>query len=158
VRNASLEEDERNGGDTAPIGFECSITPEVFPLESTHAQHVDEMLFSEVVLLGDITLKSGKDGLLLQELGPAFALEVDQDLARLSRNRVRRRLCRISLRGDREVLKFLPENDDGLLGEQGVLVGGEFGGKVLVEVLLGLEQAWEGGRPVERILGLSEEG
>ena len=148
--DAGFEEDEGDGGDAAAIRFEGTIAPYVVSFESTarrsaselrkgarkgegmipHAEHIDEMLFGDIVLAIDVTLESGEDARSGEEGISAIDLELKESLIRQS-SFIRGGFVvgggGGTLRGDGEVLEFFAEDDDGLFVKEGVLEIGLIG-------------------------------
>lgn len=119
------------------------------------------MLLRQVVLLADVSLQRREDALLLQQFLPTLLLQVDQLCTRLPGARVGRGLGNIAFRRDGKVFELLAKDDNGLLGQEWILGGSEFGRNILRswvnQVLLSLVQSREAGGSVESILRLTEE-
>ena len=106
------------------------------------------MLLGDVVLPVDVPLQRGEDALSLQQRVPASPLELQQVVGRDPfRVRAYRRLLAVR-RWDHKVFELFPQDDDGLLGEEGRLEGGDRwwivttgGGAVVVDA--GLEEEGE---------------
>lgn len=125
--------------------------------KSPHAQHVNQMLLCNIVLLIHIPLQCCEDILLLEQVPTTLALQLEQLVVR--EPRVVRARARAARR-DSEVFQLLAEYDDSLLRKQGVRLGGgpEFGGAgLLEEVLLARKEARLRRAAVEIIGGTSEE-
>lgn len=84
-----------------------------------HAEHIDEMLLGQIILLVHIPLQRREDGLSLGQRFAALPLHLAELLVGHSRGHLRAR--QRSGDGDGKVLEFLAEDDDGLFGEEGVL-------------------------------------
>lgn len=142
LRYARLERDQRNGRDAAPVGLHRAVAPLVVALKAAvthtsarvaeaggwnapHAQHIDEMLFGDIVLPVDVPLERRKDALPVEELPPALRLERHQGwvgVAVLVRCWAIWTLCSSLFRWDGKELELFPQDNDGLLVEERVLV------------------------------------
>ena len=128
-------------------------------LDAPHAEHVDQVLLGEVVLLVDVALEGGEDVALVEEVLATVALEVEQ---RLVGDAARVGALGAVLGRDGEVLELLAEDDDRLLRQERVLrrrrakVGR--GRATLEELLLcGKQPAGVGGCSVELVSSMLEE-
>lgn len=89
-----------------------------------HTQHIDKMLLCHVVLLVDIPLERSKDVLFVHQPLATPSLHVDHGLVG-DACFVRRGIALFGRNA--KVFQFLAENDDSLLGDEGILVWREFG-------------------------------
>lgn len=132
--SCGLEHDEGDTDNGCLFRLDVAVTPLVIAGEARDAEHVDEVLFGDVVLLVDVALEGGKDLALLQEVGATLSLDVD--------------LGGVGMDGpggggvvlgkeagfggdDGKVVELLAEDDNGLLVEQRVL-----GAKVVLAVVI----------------------
>lgn len=76
VIDARFQQHECDTGDTTPIRLNRAETPRIIPVEAAHAEHVDEVLFRDVVLFIHIALEGGEDGGLVEQLHTALSLQI----------------------------------------------------------------------------------
>lgn len=63
--SCGLEHDEGDTDDGRLFGLDVAVTPLVIAGEARNAEHIDKVLFGDVVLLVDVALKRGEDLALL---------------------------------------------------------------------------------------------
>lgn len=109
-------------------------------IQLPHAQHVNEVLLRNVVLLVNIPLKRSKYISLLHDVLPASTLYLEEggvgDALFVGG-------CAIILWRYSEIFEFFSKHDDGLFAQKWVLRGGraKVGGGPVQQMLLGGEQA-----------------
>jgi hypothetical protein len=76
-----------------------------------HAEHINEMLLSNVILLVNVALQSSEDVAFLHEVFPAFPFDLEQAFVGDPIG-----VCRdfSVFRRYRKVFQLFPKNDDGL--------------------------------------------
>lgn len=113
------------------------------------------MLLSDIVFLVNIPLQCSEDVPLLDQVVSTFALDVKELVVRLA---VRICACATGIVGRYgEIFQFFTEDDDGLLGVQGILRRERVAGCSFEQDLLRLEEAWRGSATIEVFCGTFEE-
>lgn len=132
-----------------------------------HAQHINQMLLRQVILLAHIPLQRGKNRPLLLQCLARRAPQRPQLVIRRPGNTLDIRTRESTGLGHAEILELFAQDNDGLLHEQRVALvvvpaenagSGQGGGGGRDEVRLGVEAAGGGGGAVEEGLGGMPEG
>lgn len=81
-------------------------------IHEPHAQHINKMLFGDVILLVDVPLERSKDVTLMKKMVSALSLQLEE---RLIRDPVSVGSGLSIFRGYGEILQLLTEDDNRLL-------------------------------------------
>jgi len=80
MHDPCFEQHERYRRYAAPRGFHGAEAPLVLTIEPTHAQHINEVLFGNVVLLVDVALQRSEDVSFLHDVLTASTFHVEEGL------------------------------------------------------------------------------
>lgn len=124
--------------------------------DSPHAQHINEVLFGNVVLLVDVALQRSEDVSFLHDVLTASTFHVEEGLVGIA---LFIGSCVAVLWGDGEIFQFFSKYDNGLFAQEWVLRGGrtEVGGGSIQQVLLGGKQAGRACGTIKRVRRIPEE-
>lgn len=124
--------------------------------KSPHAQHINEVLLGDIVLLVNVALQRSEDVSFLHDILSASTFYVEKgwvgDALFVGG-------CVAALWGYSEIFEFLSKYDDGLFGQKWVLSGGgtKVRGGPIQQMLLGSKQAGRARGAIKRVRRIPEE-
>lgn len=124
--------------------------------KSPHAQHINEVLLGDIVLLVNVALQRSEDVSFLHDILSASTFYVEKGWvgdALFVGGRI------AALWGYSEIFEFLSKYDDGLFGQKWVLSGGgtKVRGGPIQQMLLGSKQAGRARGAIKRVRRIPEE-